>query len=87
MSLQLNPIALRKAKIAYNFGISERYRFNKAYTLQADTLDVLSDLREVRRVMDKTAIDRRHKLQEEKDQIVSQMIVDGIKVREKYGCT
>lgn len=58
-------------------------QFNIAYTLQADTLDVLSDLREVRRVMDKTAIDRRHKLQEEKDQIVSQMIVDGIKVRGK----
>ena len=31
--------------------------------------------------MDKTAIDRRHKLQEEKDKIVSQMIVDGLKVR------
>ena len=46
-------------------------------------MDLLSDLREVRRVMDKTAIDRRYKLKEEKGQLVNQMIEDGLKVR---GC-
>ena len=31
--------------------------------------------------MDKTAIDRRYKLKEEKGQLVDQMIKDGLKVR------
>ena len=40
--------------------------------------------------MDKTAIDRRYKLKEEKGQLVNQMIEDGLKVRgckhEPYFC-
>ena len=60
---------------------SGQHNLSRLCVFQADTLEVLSDLREVRRQMDKTAIDRRHKLQEEKDKIVSQMIVDGLKVR------
>ncbi|XP_060577113.1 thyroid receptor-interacting protein 11-like isoform X2 [Ruditapes philippinarum] len=41
---------------------------------QADTLEILSDLRDVRQQMDMKAIDRRNKLLLEKDKLVNQLI-------------
>ena len=38
--LQINPIALRKTKIAYNFGLSECNRVNLQSTLDISNSDI-----------------------------------------------
>lgn len=59
-----------------------KYVFNVKvqYTPQADTLEVLSDLRDVRQHLDMTAIERRNNLLMEKDKLVNQMIRSSEKV-------
>ncbi|XP_053375011.1 thyroid receptor-interacting protein 11-like isoform X2 [Mercenaria mercenaria] len=49
---------------------------------QADTLEVLSDLRDVRQHLDMTAIERRNKLLLEKDKLVNQMITSNEQKKE-----
>ncbi|KAL4238385.1 Golgi organization [Mactra antiquata] len=49
---------------------------------QADTLEVLSNLRDVRQHMDMNAIDRRNKLLMEKDKLVNLLITSSVKKKE-----
>ena len=57
------------------------FKLFSLFLIQADTLEVLSDLREVRQHMDMTAIDRRNKLLLDKDKMVTQLIDITDKVR------